>query len=85
MGVIVLIVASIANMFLHLPALMLTVSVIAVVIFSAYILFDLQRVVNGGETSYVSATLRIYLDLYNVFTNLLVILSIFGGGGGNRN
>jgi modulator of FtsH protease len=85
MGVIVLIVASIANMFLHLPALMLTVSVIAVVIFSAYILYDLQRVVNGGETSYVSATLRIYLDLYNVFTNLLMILSIFGGGGGNRN
>ncbi|MEJ0004306.1 MAG: Bax inhibitor-1/YccA family protein [Pararobbsia sp.] len=85
MGVIVLIVASIANMFLHLPALMLTVSVIAIVIFSAYILFDLQRVINGGETSYVSATLRIYLDLYNVFTNLLVLLSVFGGGGGNRN
>jgi modulator of FtsH protease len=85
MGVIVLIVASVANIFLHLPALMLTISVIAVVIFSAYILFDLQRVVNGGETSYVSATLRIYLDLYNVFTNLLVILSVFGGGGGNRN
>jgi modulator of FtsH protease len=84
MGVIVLIVASIANMFLHLPALMLTVSVIAVVIFSAYILFDLQRVINGGETSYVSATLRIYLDLYNVFTNLLVLLSVFGGGS-NRN
>ena len=60
-----------------------TVSVLAIVIFSVYILYDVQSVVNGGETSYVSATLRIYLDLYNVFTNLLAILSIFGGG--NRN
>ena len=84
MGVIVLLLASFANIFLHLPALMLTVSVLAIVIFSAYILYDVQSVVNGGETSYVSATLRIYLDLYNVFTNLLAILSIFGGGG-NRN
>jgi modulator of FtsH protease len=82
MGVIVLILASFANIFLHLPALMLTVSVMAIVIFSAYMLFDVQRVVNGGETNYVSATLAIYLDLYNVFVNLLAILGIFGG---NRN
>jgi modulator of FtsH protease len=81
-GVIVLLLASVANMFLHLPALMLTVSVLAIVIFSAYMLFDVQRVVNGGETNYVSATLAIYLDLYNVFTNLLALLGIFGG---NRN
>ena len=81
-GVIVLILASVANMFLHLPALMLTVSVLAIVIFSAYMLFDVQRVVNGGETNYITATLAIYLDLYNVFTNLLALLGIFGG---NRN
>ena len=71
-----------ANIFLHLPALMLTVSILAIVIFSVYILFDVQRVVNGGETNYVTATLAIYLDLYNVFVNLLAILGIFGG---NRN
>ncbi|MDU0809891.1 MAG: Bax inhibitor-1 family protein [Burkholderia sp.] len=78
-GVIVLMLASFANMFLHLPPLMLTVSVLAIVIFSMYILFDVQRVVNGGETNYISATLAIYLDLYNVFSNLLMLLGIFGG------
>jgi len=82
MGVVILILASVANIFLHLPALMLTVSLLAIVIFSVYILFDVQRVVNGGETNYVTATLAIYLDLYNVFANLLMILGIFGG---NRN
>jgi modulator of FtsH protease len=78
-GVIVLLVASVANIFLQLPALMLTVSVLAIVAFSAFMLIDLQRVVNGGETNYVSATLAIYLDVYNVFANLLALLGIFGG------
>src|SRR5260364_244282 len=71
MGAIVLIIASVANIWLKLPALMLTVSVMAIVIFSAFMLFDVQRVVSGGETNYVRATLAIYLNLYNVFTNLL--------------
>jgi len=78
-GVVVLILASVANIFLQLPALMLTISVVAIVIFSAFMLIDLQRVVNGGETNYVSATLAIYLDVYNVFSNLLAILGITGG------
>lgn len=78
-GVVILIVASVANIFLQLPALMLTVSVLAIVIFSAFMLIDLQRVVNGGETNYVVATLAIYLDVYNVFSNLLALLGIFGG------
>src|ERR1044072_7809910 len=82
MGVIVLLLASVANVFLHLPALMLTVSVMTIVSFSAYRLFDVQRVVNGGETNYITAALAIYLDLYNVFVNLLALLGIFGG---NRN
>ena len=81
-GLLVIIVASLANIFLHLPALQLTISVVAIAIFSAYILFDVQQVINGGETNYISATLRIYLDVYNVFVNLLSILGIFGG---NRN
>jgi modulator of FtsH protease len=78
-GVVVLLLASVANIFLQLPALMLTISVVAIVIFSAFMLIDLQRVVNGGETNYVSATLAIYLDVYNVFANLLAILGITGG------
>ena len=78
-GMIVLILASAANIFLQLPALMLTISVVAIVIFSAFMLIDLQRVINGGETNYVSATLAIYLDVYNVFANLLAILGITGG------
>ncbi|AJE99522.1 Bax inhibitor-1/YccA family protein [Pandoraea apista] len=82
MGVLVILLASVANIWLQLPALMLTVSVLAIAIFSAYILFDVQRVVNGGETNYVTATLAIYLDLYNIFTNLLAILGVLGG---NRN
>lgn len=79
MGVVVLLVASVANIWLKLPALMLTVSVLSIIIFSAYMLFDVQRVVNGGETNYISAALAIYLDIYNVFVNLLAILGIFGG------
>jgi len=78
-GAVVILVAALANIFLQMPALMLTVSVLAIAIFSAFMLVDLQRVVNGGETNYVSATLAIYLDIYNVFANLLMLLGIFGG------
>jgi len=78
-GVIGLIVASVANIWLQLPALMLTVSVLAIVIFSAFMLYDIKRVIDGGETNYITATLAIYLDVYNVFVNLLSILGIFGG------
>ena len=78
-GVLLLIVASLANIWLQLPALMLTVMVLAIGIFSAFILVDVQRVINGGETNYIMATLAIYLDVYNVFTNLLALLGIFGG------
>jgi modulator of FtsH protease len=78
-GVIVLLLGSVANIFLHLPALYLVVSVMAIAIFSAFILFDVQRVINGGETNYISATLSIYLDVYNIFANLLSLLGIFGG------
>ena len=78
-GAVILLVAALANIFLQLPALMLTISVMAIGIFSAFLLVDLQRVINGGETNYVSATLAIYLDVYNVFSNLLMLLGIFGG------
>ena len=80
-GVIVLILASVANIFLGLSALSIVISVVAIAIFSAYILYDVQQIINGGETNYISATLRIYLDVYNIFTSLL---SLLGMGGGSR-
>lgn len=78
-GVLVIIVAAAANIFLQMPALYIAVSVIAIAIFSAYILYDVQQIINGGETNYISATLAIYLDVYNIFANLLALLGIFGG------
>jgi len=78
-GMIVILLAAVANIFLQMSVLNIVISAIAVVIFSAYILFDVQRIINGGETNYISATLPIYLDLYNVFVNLLALLGIFGG------
>lgn len=78
-GLILLIVASLANLFFAIPALSLTISAIAVLIFSAYILYDVSRIVNGGETNYVMATLGLYLSIYNLFINLLSLLMAFGG------
>jgi FtsH-binding integral membrane protein len=78
-GMIMLLVAAFANIFLQIPALMIVISLVAIGIFSAYMLYDINRVVTGGETNYVSATLAIYLDVYNVFANLLALLGIAGG------
>jgi len=78
-GAIMLMVAGIANIFLQSSALMITIAVIAIGIFSAFILHDLKRVRDGEETNYISATLMVYLDLYNVFQSLLMLLGIFGG------
>jgi modulator of FtsH protease len=78
-GVMVILLAGVANIFLQMPLLQVVISAIAVVIFSAYILYDVQRIINGGETNYISATLAIYLDLYNVFVHLLSLLGIMGG------
>ncbi len=78
-GVIVLILGSIANIFFQVALFSVVISVMAVAIFSAFILYDVQQVVNGGQTNYISATLAIYLDLYNIFTSLLSLLGIGGG------
>src|SRR5690606_34661071 len=78
-GVIMLIVAGIANIFLQSSALMITLSVLAIGIFSAFILYDLKRVQDGQETNYITATLGVYLSVYNVFQSLLALLGIFGG------
>ncbi|MFY9514190.1 MAG: Bax inhibitor-1/YccA family protein [Rubrivivax sp.] len=78
-GAILLLVAGLINIFLQSSALMLTLSVVAIGLFSAFMLYDIKRVIDGGETNYISATLAIYLDIYNVFQSLLAILGIFGG------
>jgi modulator of FtsH protease len=78
-GVIMLLVAAFANIFLQIPGLMIAISLIAIGIFSAFMLYDINRIVTGGETNYVTATLAIYLDVYNVFVNLLALLGITGG------
>jgi modulator of FtsH protease len=78
-GAIMLLVAGIANFFIQSSALMITLMVLAIGIFSAFILHDLKRVQDGQETNYITATLGVYLSLYNVFQSLLALLGIFGG------
>jgi modulator of FtsH protease len=78
-GLILLIVASLANVFFQIPALALTLSAVAVLLFSMFILYDVSRIVNGGETNYVMATMAIYLNIYNLFVNLLHLLMAFAG------
>jgi modulator of FtsH protease len=78
-GALVILVAGLVNIFLQSSALMLTLMVLAMVVFSAFMLYDVKRVLDGGETNYISATLAIYLDIYNVFQTLLSLLGIFGG------
>jgi modulator of FtsH protease len=78
-GMILLIVASLANLFFQVPAVSLTISAIAVLIFSLYLLFDISNIVRGGETNYVVATLGVYLSLYNIFISLLNLLMAFSG------
>lgn len=78
-GVVVLLLASVANIFLGMSALSIVISVMAIAIFSAFILYDVQRIVNGGETNYITATLSIYLSVFNIFSNLLALLGIGGG------
>ena len=77
-GVIMLLVAGVANIFIQSSALMITLSVVAIGIFSAFIIYDLKRVRDGEETNYISATLNVYLSLYNVFQSMLAILGLAG-------
>jgi modulator of FtsH protease len=78
-GVMVLLVASVINMFVGSSAGMLAISVASIGIFSAFMLYDIKRIIDGGETNYISATLALYLDIINVFQSLLSLLGIFGG------
>ena len=78
-GLVLLVVASLANLFFQVPAVSLTISAIAVLLFSAYLLYDVSNIVNGGETNYVTATLNIFLNLYNIFVSLLNLLMAISG------
>ena len=78
-GMIALLVAMIANIFLQIPALALTISTLVIVVFSLFLLYDLNRIVRGGETNYVIATTGVYLSLYNIFANLLMLLMALAG------
>jgi modulator of FtsH protease len=77
-GALVLLLAIVANIFLQLPAFHLTILVLMIAVFSAFILYHVQRVVNGGKTNYVPTTLAIYLGVYIVFRSLLQLLGIVG-------
>ena len=79
-GMIVVLLAGVANIFFQVPALSLAISAAVVLIFSAYILYDINQIVRGGETNYVTATLSVYLDVYNVFVSLLNLIMAFTGG-----
>ena len=78
-GALVLMVGGIVNMFIGSTVGMMVISTLAIGIFSAYLLYDLKQIIDGGETNYISATLALYLDIINVFQNLLALLGIFGG------
>ena len=77
-GAILLIVGWLAFAFLQLPGMFIALCLLGIVIFSAFMLFDVQRIVNGGETNYITATLALYLDIFNVFQNLLALFGIGG-------
>jgi modulator of FtsH protease len=78
-GLIMLVIGGLINAFVGSTAGMIVLSMISIGIFSAYMLYDLKRIIDGGETNYISATLALYLDIINVFQSLLALLGIFGG------
>jgi FtsH-binding integral membrane protein len=78
-GMIALLIAMVANMFLQIPALALTISTLVIVVFSLFLLYDLNRIIRGGETNYVMATTGVYISLLNIFSSLLQLLMALGG------
>ena len=78
-GLLVVIIAGIANLFFQIPAVSLALSAAIIMIMSGLILFDTGRIINGGERNYIRATLSLYLSVYNIFTSLLHLLGVFGG------
>jgi modulator of FtsH protease len=77
-GLIVVLVASLANIFFQIPALQLAISAAVIMVMSGLILFDTSRIINGGETNYIRATISLYLNVYNIFVHLLSLLGVLG-------
>jgi modulator of FtsH protease len=78
-GMLVILAAVVANIFLQIPALSLTISALVAVLFFVFLLYDLKRIMDGGETNYITATLSVYLNVYNIFSSLLHLFTAFGG------
>jgi modulator of FtsH protease len=78
-GAVLLMIGSVISIFFPTSTGFLLISVLAIGIFSAYMLYDLKQIVDGGETNYITATLALYLDAFNVFQSLLALLGVFGG------
>jgi len=78
-GLILLLIGMIANLFFQVPAASLTISAVAVILFAGYMLYDVSAIVHGGETNYIMATLRVYIDIYNMFVHLLNLLLALAG------
>ena len=78
-GMLLAILAVIANIFLQIPALHLALSAVIILIMSGFILYETSQIIHGGETNYIMATVSLYISIYNIFVNLLALLGIFGG------
>ena len=78
-GALAIMIGGIINVFVGSPVGMMVISVMAIGIFSAFMLYDLKRIIDGGETNYISATLALYLSIFNVFQSLLALLGLTGG------
>ena len=78
-GALAIMVGAIINVFVGSTAGMAAIATLAILVFSLYLLYDLKRIVDGGETNYITATLGLYLSLFNIFQSLLALLGIFGG------
>jgi modulator of FtsH protease len=78
-GALAIMIGAIINVFVGSPAGMAVIATLAIVVFSLYLLYDLKRIVDGGETNYITATLGLYLSLFNIFQSLLMLLGMFGG------
>ena len=76
-GMLVVVLAMLANIFLAIPALTMTLSAVVILLMAGFILYDTSRIINGGETNYIMATVALYIDIYNLFINLLQLLGIF--------
>ena len=77
-GLIVAVIAMVANIFFQIPALSLAISAAIIMIMSGLILFDTSRIIHGGETNYIRATVSLYLNIYNIFVHLLSLLGVLG-------